>query len=409
LVGLTFDLMTLGGVAAAIGLVIDDAIVVVENIHAHVAAGSSASDAVRQAISEIAKPIIGSTITPVVVFLPLSLLTGVTGVFFRSLALTMAVALLTSLVLALFFTPVLARRFVSASAKEHRDPEEGGPILRRLVGVYERLLTIALRHRAAVLVLMGLLLVLSYGMYKLLGSEFLPAFDEGAFILDYVAPPGASLQETDRLLRHVEQLLRETPDVESFSRRTGMQLGLAGVTEPNTGDFAVKLRPKHRASDEVTSELRKKIESSEPTLRVEFIGILSDLIGDLQSSPSPVELRLFSEDAPALRRTAEQIAAAIAKVHGVVEIFNGIVISGPAVTFRVDPQVAATFGITAADISQTVEAALGGMVASSVLERSRAINVRILLPPSYRTSIDQLRSLRMHSPVTGGFVRVDQV
>ena len=408
LIGLSFDLMTLGGVAAAIGLLIDDAIVVVESIHTHVAAGASASDAVHQAISEIATPIIGSTITPVVVFLPLSLLTGVTGVFFRSLALTMAVALLTSLVLALFFTPVLARRFITASSEKHRDAEEGR-ILARLVGVYEQLLTIALRHRAAILVLIGLLLAIAYGMYKLLGSEFLPEFDEGAFILDYVAPPGASLEETNRLLYHVEQLLKETPDVESFSRRTGMQLGLAGVTEPNTGDFAVKLRPKHRASDEVTSELRKKIEASEPTLRVEFIGILSDLIGDLQSSPSPVELRLYSEDATALRRTAEQIAATIAKVRGVVEIFNGIVISGPAVTFRVDPQVAATYGITAADISETIEAALGGTVASSVLERSRAINVRILLPASYRTSLDQLRSLRMHSPVTNAFVRVDQV
>src|SRR5207245_10438323 len=155
------------------------------------------------------------------------------------------------------------------------------------IGIYERLLTIALRYRAAILIVIGLLVIISFLIYKLLGSEFLPEVDHGAFILDYVAPPGASLQETDRLLRNVEQLLRETPDVESFSRRTGLQLGLAGVTEPNTDDFAVKLRPKHRASDEVTSELRQKIESTEPTLRVESIGILSDLIGDVQSSSTP--------------------------------------------------------------------------------------------------------------------------
>src|SRR5207245_8693388 len=162
------------------------------------------------------------------------------------------------------------------------------------IGIYERLLTIALRYRAAILIVIGLLVIISFLIYKLLGSEFLPEFDEGAFILDYVAPPGASLQETDRLLRQVEKLLKETPDVESFSRRTGLQLGLAGVTEPNTGDFAVKLCDKgRRPSDEVTSELRQKIESTEPGLRVEFIGILSDLIGDLQSSPSPVEIRLY--------------------------------------------------------------------------------------------------------------------
>jgi CzcA family heavy metal efflux pump len=411
LVGLSFDLMTLGGMAAAIGLVIDDAIVVVENIYAHAAAGASRGDAVKLAMNEITGPIIFSTITPVVVFLPLSLLTGVTGVFFRSLALTMAVALLTSLVLALFFTPVLARRFVSSSQKHGaRDAEdENGPILRRAVGAYERLLELALRHGRYVLVVIAVLLLGSYGIYKLLGSEFLPEFDEGAFILDYTAPPGASLEETNRMLMHVERLLQATPDIESFSRRTGMQLGLAGVTEPNTGDFAVKLRDKHRDPAEVMGELRQKVESSEPALRVEFIGILSDLIGDLASSPSPVEIRLFSEDRAALQRTANRIAASIAKVNGVVEIFNGIVVSGPAITFRFDPQRAAAFGVTADDLTQTIEAALGGTTASTILERGRAINVRVMLPGDYRTGLDRLRSLRVHSPVTNGFVRIDQV
>ena len=413
LAGLTFDLMTLGGVAAAIGLVIDDAIVVVENIYAHVMAGENRFEAVHKALAEISGPIIGSTITPVVVFLPLTLLTGVTGVFFRSLALTMTVALLTSLVLALFFTPVLAQRLVAGSDREkpgHVEDQQGGRILKRGISLYERLLKLALAHTRWVLVLIAALLVIAYLIYKLLGTEFLPEFDEGAFILDYVAPPGASLLETDRMLRHVERLLKETPDVESFSRRTGMQLGLAGVTEPNTGDFAVKLKDKgRRPSDEVTSELRQKIESTEPALRVEFIGILSDLIGDLQSSPSPVEIRLYSEDTNALHRTARQIAESIGKVKGVVEIFNGIVISGPAVTFRIDPQRAAMFGVTATDITTTIEAALGGTASSTIIERNRALNVRVLLPASYRTSLDRLRSLRLHSPVTNGFVSLDQV
>ncbi len=402
LVGLSFDLMTLGGMAAAIGLVIDDAIVVVENIYAHLAAGASRIESVHLAMNEISGPIVFSTITPVVVFLPLSLLTGVTGVFFRSLALTMSVALLTSLVLALFFTPVLAQRFASVP-QQPDNPSTRQPVL------YERLLEFALRNTRLVLVAIAALLVIAFVLYKFLGSEFLPEFDEGAFILDYVAPPGASLQETDRLLRHVEQLLKETPDVESFSRRTGLQLGLFGVTEPNTGDFAVKMKPKHRATEEVMSELREKIETTEPALRVEFIGILSDLIGDLASSPSPVEIRLFSEDTVALQRAAKQVAASIGKVEGVVEIFDGIVVSGPAITFRVDPQRASTFGITAADITQTIQAALGGTASSTILERSRAINVRVLLPAVYKSSLDQLRSLRVKSPVTNAFVRVDQV
>src|SRR5438552_5863880 len=267
LIGLSFDLMTLGGVAAAIGLLIDDAIVVVEAIHTHVAAGASPSEAVHQAISEIATPIIGSTITPVVVFLPLSLLTGVTGVFFRSLALTMAVALLTSLVLALSFTPVLAERFIKPkrrsagtedslsgaelegdpAAQEREEAREQGRLLRAIVVRYEWLLGKALDNRAAVILVCVAVLAVSYLVYRNLGSEFLPEFDEGAFVLDYFTPPGTSLAETDRILKHVEQMLKEAPEVESYSRRTGLQLGLS-ITEPNTGDFLVKLRPDRKRS-----------------------------------------------------------------------------------------------------------------------------------------------------------------
>ena len=304
LAGLSFDLMTLGGVAAAIGLVIDDAIVVVENIYTHMARGQSRREAVQRAISEITVPIIGSTITPVVVFLPLTLLTGVTGVFFRSLALTMAVALLTSLVLALTFTPVLAERFVRAKrrkgwkedadgrrdhellADEREEAEEDhGRILGAIIGRYEWVLGHALDSRWLVLIVVGAVLAGSYFLYRSLGSEFLPEFDESAFILDYWAPPGASLSETDRLLHHVEELLLKTPEVESYSRRTGLEMGLF-VTEPNRGDYAVKLKPGHkRPTAEVIDELRKKIESSEPALEIEFVGIVPDVIGDLQGNP----------------------------------------------------------------------------------------------------------------------------
>ncbi|HEX3186929.1 MAG TPA: efflux RND transporter permease subunit, partial [Pyrinomonadaceae bacterium] len=237
---LSFDLMTLGGVAAAIGLVIDDAIVVVENIYTHMSRGESRREAVQSAVSEITIPIIGSTITPVVVFLPLTLLTGVTGVFFRSLALTMSVALLTSLVLALAFTPVLAERFVKANANnaETGDEVTHGRFLGAIIRRYESLLGIALDNRSLVILTIVLVLAGSYLLYRTLGSEFLPEFDESAFVLDYLAPPGSSLSETDRMLQHVEEMLLKTPEVESYSRRTGLEMGLF-VTEPNTGDFAV--------------------------------------------------------------------------------------------------------------------------------------------------------------------------
>jgi CzcA family heavy metal efflux pump len=421
IVGLSFDLMTLGGVAAAIGLVIDDAIVVVENIYTHMLRGESRADAVHNAISEISGPIIGSTITPVVVFLPLALLTGVTGVFFRSLALTMSVALLTSLFLALTFTPVLAEQFVRvkkrdreiseshASENEEQETadEHHGPLLTRLINGYEWLLAHALARRPLVLIVIAVLAVLTFFIYKGLGSEFLPEFEEHGFILDYVAPPGASLDETDRMLRHVEQMLKETPEVDGYSRRTGSQLGLAGVTEPNTGDFAVKLKDS-AVTDDVTSALRHKIESTEPALRIEFLGILSDLIGDLVSAPQPIEIRVFSEDAAALRRTAEQIAVSIGKVPGVVDVFNGIVISGPAVIFQIDPQRAALYGVTATDVNEAMTTALGGDVVSNVIEHGRTVGIRVLLGGP-RPQLGDLRALPIRAPSSNSYVRIDQV
>jgi multidrug efflux pump subunit AcrB len=433
LVGLSFDLMTLGGVAAAIGLVIDDAIVVVENIYTHLARGQSRRAAVQSAISEITIPIIGSTVTPVVVFLPLTILTGVTGVFFRSLALTMAVALLTSLVLALSFTPVLAERFVKAKRsnagegdagerdvrgdesemraddREEEEEEQGGRFLRAIIRRYEWVLGHALDNRWLVVAVMACVLVGAYLLYRGLGSEFLPAFDESAFVLDYTTPPGASLEETDRMLRHVEQMLKETPEVESYSRRTGLQLGLQ-ITEPNTGDFLVKLKPGHeRPTEEVEAYLRKRIESSEPTFQsVDFAGILVDLIGDLTSSPQPIEIKLFSEDAAALDAKADEVEESIKKIKGIVDTFNGVVVSGPAVTFRVDPERAARLGVTPADIAATVTTAMSGDTSSSILQQGRLVNVRVIFPAEARTSLDALRALQVRSS-SGTLFRLDQV
>ena len=422
LAGLSFDLMTLGGVAAAIGLVIDDAIVVVENIYTHLSRGQTRRQAVQSAVSEITVPIIGSTITPVVVFLPLTLLTGVTGVFFRSLALTMSVALLTSLVLALGFTPVLAERFVKA---KRRGPKDGAPdheptsseleaeagsgrILQTIVTHYEWVLSHALDRRWVVMIIGVMVLFGSYLLYRSLGSEFLPVFDESAFVLDYRAPAGGSLAETDRMLRHVEEMLMKTPEIESYSRRTGLEMGLF-VTEPNTGDFAVKLKPGHkRATEEVISDLREQIAESEAALEVEFVGIVPDVIGDLQGNPEPIEIKLFSEDAAALESKADEVEAAIKKIHGIVDTNNGVVVSGPAITFKIDPQRASRFGVTADDIAKTATAAMTGDEASFILQQDRVIKLRVIFPPDVRTSLDKVKALQVRSS-SGQLFRIDQV
>ena len=322
--GESFNLMTLGGLAAAVGLVIDDAIVVVENIITHRDSGQSRADAIRSALREIRVPLLGSTFTPIVVFLPLIAITGVTGVFFRSLAVTVGVALLTSLALALTWTPTLShfliRKRGGTGPRRTREPinRQAAPPARRMrvsqnspdswpgpLRVYQLALRGALEHPWLVGFSCLVLIVGSYYCYHALGTDLLPAMDEGGFILDYWMPSGSSLEETNRVLTGVEEMLRDMPEVESTSRRTGLELGLIAVTEANTGDYAVKLkRDRSRSVDEVTSEVREKIAEQYPMLEVEFVQLLQDMIGDLTSAPEPVEIKLFSSDEALLHEWA---------------------------------------------------------------------------------------------------------
>ncbi len=409
LVGLSFNLMTLGGVAAAIGLVIDTAIVVVENIFVHLSRGEKKSVALKNAISEITIPIIGSTITPVVVFLPLALLNGVTGVFFRSLALTMTVALLTSLVLALTFTPVLAEKFIKIKRKKSAElDDENGFIMSAILGVYEKILKFSLDNKFLVAVCALIILGSSFFLYQSLGSEFLPSFDESAFVLDYHSPPGTSLAETDKMLRHVEQILQDTPEIESYARRTGLQIGLS-ITEPNRGDYMIKLKPNHkRKTAEVIDDVRQKIEASEPALQVEFVGILLDLIGDLTSSPAPIEIRLFGEDKKVLYETANKVEESIKRVSGVVDTNNGVILSGSAVTFKVNPAQAAHFGITPKEIADSVEIALSGDTSTAILQTGKLIAVRVILENATTQTLETLKALPIRS-TTGALLRLDQI
>ena len=432
--GQTFDLMTLGGLAAAVGLVIDDAIVVVENIVLHRDAGQGRLEAIESALREITAPLIGSTITPVVVFIPLIAITGVTGVFFRALAVTMSVALLTSLVLAVTWTPNLSQYFIRGKrekkdgestssdgeepASEIKDTPAGGVsenqteadtvqrllaaeeahlsgFFLRVVNFHERWLRRALQ-RPVLLVIFSLVLVaVSYVCYHFSGSDLLPAMDEGGFVLDYIMPAGSSLAETNRVVGHVEQILRDTPEVESTSRRTGLQLGLAAVTEANTGDVLVKLKSKRdRDVEEVMADVRAKIKQQEPALDMDFIQVLQDMIGDLTSAPEPIQIKLFSEDPKQLADWAPKVADAIQKVNGVVDVLNGIdnTISGPAVTFQVDPSVAARAGFTAEEIAVDASAILEGEPAPTpVVTNGRAYTLRVRFPEANRASLEAMR------------------
>ncbi|HEY1220326.1 MAG: efflux RND transporter permease subunit [Bryobacteraceae bacterium] len=389
----SFNLMTLGGLAAAVGLVIDDAIVVVENIVMHRDRGQTRAEAIRRAIREIRVPLVGSTVTPIVVFLPLISLTGVEGVFFRALALTVTIALATSLALALTWTPTLSHYLIRSRSR--RRPEEIDDAPPRAMRAYRSVLRFTLEHRLALALFTVALIGASYFCYSRLGSDLLPEMDEGGFVLDYIMPAGSSLEATNRVVTHVEQLLRTTPEVESTSRRTGLQLGLAAVTEANYGDILVKLKKQRdRGVEEVIADVRARVRQAEPVLDIEFTQVLQDMIGDLTSAPEPCIIKLFSNDPDALRKWAPATAKAIGKIHGVVDILDGIenTISGPATVFNVDPVVAARAGFSPQEVEVDASAVLQGEPAATpVVVGDRAYTIRVRFPARTRATLDAIR------------------
>jgi CzcA family heavy metal efflux pump len=418
----SFNLMTLGGLAAAVGLVIDDAIVVLENIVLHRDAGQSRFQAIQSALRELTIPLIGSTITPIVVFLPLVSITGVTGSFFRALAVTMTVALFTSLLLALTWTPTLSqylvrRKETAGTASSSERPEMAALLAAeeaqlsgffgRIVEFYARTMRALVKRPWALVASSILVVALSVLCYKFLGTDFLPAMDEGGFILDYFTPPGSSLAESNRILLHIEEILKSTPEVENTSRRTGMQLGLAAVTEANNGDFTVRLKKdRKRDIDDIIADIRSEIESTEPATKVEFVQLLQDMIGDLTSAPEPVVIKLFAQDGKLLNDTAPRVADAIDKIkiggnsHPVVDVLNGVenTISGPAVTYQVNSLIAARAGFTPEEVAVNASAVLEGEPAATpVILNDRAYTVRVRFPEQNRSSLDSMSNALLTS------------
>jgi CzcA family heavy metal efflux pump len=416
--GQTFNLMTLGGLAAAVGLVIDDAIVVVENIVMHRNAGEEKIDAIREALKEITLPLWGSTITPIVVFLPLIAVSGVTGSFFRALALTMAVALLSSLLLALTWTPALSALLLKSQSEGDTSHHAESGFMLHILDFYERWLGKALAKPAILFIGCAVLLVGIVGGYKLLGSDLLPEMDEGGFVLDYIMPAGSSLAETDRVLQHVERILKQTPEVDSISRRTGLQMGLAAVTEANTGDMTVKLKSKRsRDIDEVMAGVRSQIKSQEPELDVEFTQVLQDMIGDLSNAPEPIQIKLFNNHPEVLSEAAERVAAEIKKQPGVVDVEDGLenTLSGPATIFTVDSSVASRLGFSTAEVSTDSSAIIEGVVSAvPLIADGRSYPIRIRYPEASRASFDSIQNVVLnsstgHLSTLGALATVEQV
>lgn len=398
----SFNIMTLGGIAAAIGLIIDDSIVVVENVFRHFRKSyQSVSSSIEGSVTEMIGPIAGSSASTIVIHIPFAFLSGVTGSFFKSLSLTMVLALIVSFGLSLILAPLLTSRFIPLKDFEREAHKEHGG---RILALYRRLLSGLLARRILIVPLIAAIIVAGYVLYTNLGSSFMPEMDEGAFILDYATPPGTSLDETHRMLLVVERIIMDLPELESYSRRTGTELGFF-ITEPNTGDFLVKLkRKRHRSSDEITDDLRLKIESAVPSLRFEFGKVIGDLVGDLTTVPSPIEIKVFGNSKPLIESTARNVAKIIDGVPGVVDVFHGIVISGPAYLISVDERAVGRAGLTVDDVRRALENDVLGSIPTEIQRGEKLIGIHVRLPDAYRRNPDQLREIRVHSPNGGTFL-----
>jgi len=374
--GESINLMSMGGLAVAIGLVIDDAVVVVEGIHRRVLEGSATP--VADAVHDLTAPVVSSTLTTVVVFAPLGLLSGVVGQFFRALSLTLSAAVLASLALALTLIPLLARWGIRTSAHSATPG-------RRLDETYVRTLRPILTRPILSLALALILALAGVALYFQVGSGFLPHADEGGFVIDYQTPAGTALEETDRLVRKVEQVLLKTTEVAAIQRRTGSELGLF-ATQSNSGDVLVRLknrRQRSRSADEVISDLRDELHEAAPGLDIEFVQLLQDMLGDLEGNPTPIEVKVFGDDANVLAEIGGQMEEMLGKVDGVVDIV-GVQNGSPEMTWQIDPVAAGRLGLTVADVSQQLSSAWLGEVATDYLALDRTIPVRVRYPDAIR-------------------------
>jgi len=384
LFGESINLMSMGGLAVAIGLVIDDAVVVVENIHRRLRE-ESGEDAVARATSELIAPIVGSTFTTVVVFAPLGLLSGVVGQFFRALSLTLSAAVLVSLVLSLTLIPLMARAFMRGHARL-RAP---GPFERLYASSLPGWLGRPLLTVGAVLVLAGL----AAAGYRQVGSGFLPASDEGGFVIDYLTPPGSALSATDERLRAIEKILAGTPEIATYSRRTGSELGLF-ATQQNTGDILVRLKPRaerEHSADEIIEELRDQLTEAAPDTEIEFVQLLQDMLGDLEGNPDPIEVKIFGDDANRLAEIADEVQPRLEKIDGIVDVV-GPTRGNPEMTWKVDPVGAGRLGLTVDQVASQLSQAWSGEVATNLRLPDRSIPVRVRFPDAYRFDAAHLDS-----------------
>ncbi len=392
--GETINVMSMGGLAVAIGLVIDDAVVVVENIYRHLDTGEPPADSVQRAMREIMAPVVGSTLTTVVVFVPLGMLSGVVGQFFKALSITLAAAVLISLVQALTLIPLLARMAARRRELQHV-PEHHHPPLERF---YSRTLDSTMRRPIIGIVVALALAVAGALLFMRMGTGFLPEADEGGFVIDYRSPAGTALEETNRILQGVEQILHKTPDIAAFTRRTGSELGLF-ATQQTKGDILVRLKPRgqRRDSDAVITDLREKLTAEAPQLQIEFVQLLQDMIGDLEGAPTPIEVKVFGDNPETLADISEQVEKMLDDTKGVVDVV-GVQRGNPETTWELDQAAIGRLGLSTTLVSEQLSDAWLGDTKTELRLPDRTVPVRVRYPDAYRLNPQRMAETPIRAP-----------
>jgi CzcA family heavy metal efflux pump len=383
--GYTFNIMTLGAIAAAVGLMIDDAVIVVEQIHrSHEEhPGENMHNIINKAIGFLFPSMIGSSLSTIVIFIPFILMSGVAGAYFKVLAFTMIITLTASFFVTWLVLPVLFLIFPYRNSSKKKSVAQKSKYSDGWIRFF-------LKHYYISILFVIICAILIYVLPQRMPSGFLPEMDEGGIVLDYNSPEGTTLEETDRMLQQVDKILKAQPEVESFSRRTGTQMGFF-ITEPNRGDYLIQLKKDRKLStDEVADQIRRKIEPTLPQLRVDFGQVIADMLGDLMSSVQPIEIKIYGDNQEKLQALSKQAAAIISDVKGTADVFDGITIAGPEIIVKPDVSKLAQVGITPADFQFQLQTQLEGKVISTVLEKEQQINVRMLYPNTERTNVASL-------------------
>ncbi|WCT11111.1 efflux RND transporter permease subunit [Mucilaginibacter jinjuensis] len=394
--GYTFNIMTLGAIAAAIGLIIDDAIVVVEQIHRthEEHPDELTSHLLKKAIDYLFPAMVGSSISTIVIFIPFMLMTGVAGAYFNVMTNTMIITLVCSFFVTWIGLPVIYLLLT-------RPPKPGSQTAKKeevhLVKRQKWVEFFILKPVISIIIMVGLIAVIVL-IPSNLATGFLPDMDEGSIVLDYTSPPGTSLEETDRMLREIEKIIIKEPDVSAYSRRTGTQMGFF-ITEPNTGDYLIQLKKSHeKTTEEVISDLRGKIEASQPALRVDFGQVIGDMLGDLMTSTQPIEIKVFGDDQVKLQSLSKQIAAIVSGVKGTADVFDGIVIAGPSVSIEPHYSMLAQYNLNPTNLQYQVQSALEGNVVGNLFEKQQLSPIRIVYPNNRTLNVDGIKSLNVFLP-----------